>query len=149
MSLEAQITALAQAIGLDVKTIQAELGQSPYFETLIWAEENAGIANGQDEWSYGNGATGANIGIPSFWDCEAVGMVLNAEVVGTSAQVFLIVNGTQVESITGTSRDNFVDFGTPVNINRGDRITFKTGPLVGTWSDVRVGVVLRVPCIIV
>lgn len=118
-----------------------------YFETIIWAEENGAVSSNTDEWSYGNGAVGANIGIPSFWDCKAVGMVMNAETVGTSLGVDLRVNSSTSATIVGTSRDTFYDFPLPVDISRGDRINFKTGLEVGTWSDVRVGVVLRVPMI--
>lgn len=115
-----------------------------YFETIIWAEENGAVANGTDEWSYGNGSVGANIGIPSFWDCQAVGMVLNAETVGTSLSVNLRINTADAGIINATQRDNFVDFATPVDIARGDRINFKTNTEVGVWSDVRVAVVLRI-----
>lgn len=128
----------------DIDVLQQGGGGSSYFETIIWAEENGAVSSNTDEWSYGNGAVGANIGIPSFWDCEAVGMVLNSEVVGTSLTVNLRKNSTTVGSILATSRDNFIDFPVGVPISRGDRINFKTGTEVGTWSDVRVGVILRI-----
>lgn len=128
----------------DIDVLQQGGGGSSYFETIIWAEENGAISSNTDEWSYGNGSVGADIGIPSFWDCEAVGMVLNAETVGTSLGVWLRVNSANTLGIVATQRDNFVDFPTPVAISRGDRINFKTATEVGTWSDVRVGVVLRI-----
>ncbi len=119
-------------------------GRAGYFETIIWAEENGAVGSNTDEWSYGNGSVGASIGIPSFWDCEAVGMVMNAEVVGVSLGIDLRINSSSVETMTSTQSDAFYDFTTPISVSRGDRINFKTELEVGTWSDVRVGVVLRI-----
>lgn len=152
MSRQSRISDVLQAIATKLNTLKTQLdnlgsGGTQYFEQIIWAEENGNVSANQHEWSYGNGATGSNIGIPSFWNCEAVGMVLNAETFGTSATVSLRVNSVSVESITATQRDNFVDFTAPVAISRGNRISFYTNTVSGSWNDVRVGVVLRIPII--
>ena len=55
-----------------------------------------------------------------------------------------MVNSTTQETIVATARDNFYDFALPVSISRGDRISFRTTAVSGTWTDVRVGVILRV-----
>lgn len=145
---ELQIIALAEELATEVKSLRSQIDAlgGGYFEVMIWAEENAGIAANQDEWSFGNGAVGV-IGIPSFWDCEAVGMVLDADTAGTSATVVLKIDGVPLATqfgITATGEVSVSDFATPLPINRGSRIGFRTTAVSGDWTDVRVGVVLRV-----
>ena len=134
--------------GVFQEIIDATAPTPMFFEQVIWGEENGPIAANQTEYSYGNGATGLNTGIPSPWNCEAVGMVLNAETFGASATVELLVNSSSVSrNITGTSRDTVTYFGTPLAITQGQRLNFRTTAVSGTWQDVRVGVILRIPII--
>ena len=109
----------------------------------IWAEENAGLANGQFEWSWGNGATGTDIGIVIPFDCELFATSFNADAFGTSVSIDTLLNGTAVETSTFTSQDAFVNF-TPVVVTAGDRIHFQTNTVVGTTTDARICAWLRV-----
>ena len=115
------------------------------YHHLIWAEENGGIADGQHEWSYGNGATGV-IGIPVFKDGEIVGMTYNAETAGDAmTEIEVRVNGATVSaSITpgNGNNDATVTFGTPVSVSAGDRVGFYT-ITGGGASDVRVAAVVE------
>ena len=109
----------------------------------IWAEENGGIASGQSEWSYGNGATGAAIGIVLPFDCEVLAVTLNAETSGTDASIDIVINGIPQNTSSFTAANGFNNI-TAVPIVAGDRITFRTNTVNGTWSDVRVCAWLRI-----
>lgn len=104
----------------------------------IWAEENGGLNANSHEWSWGNGATGALIGIPLAVPCELVSVTFNAEVVGTSANMETQRNGTTIFTSTHTGRDSVVNVDPPITFAAGDRVSFRTGSLTGTWSDGRV-----------
>lgn len=124
-------------------------GGATHQQDVFWAEENGGISANQDEYSWGNGATG-NIGIPCPYDgFEATSMLIQAETkpsVGT-AQIMLKIGGSNTTHIvTFTERDQVIDLPSPVSISKGTRIGFRTVAVSGgTWSDVRVGVVGRFP----
>ena len=109
----------------------------------IWAEENGGIASGQYEWSWGNGATGALIGIPLPFDCEIFAMSFNAEVFGTSVSMDVELDGTIVQtSLFNAANDT--DIFTAIPITAGQRLGFRTNTVVGTTSDVRICAWIRV-----
>jgi len=107
----------------------------------IWAEENAGLNNNAREWSFGNGSTGTN-NVYAMYDGEIPKMFLQAEnSSGTSVTVSVMIN--DVIAGTGSWTANGVyTFPTPIPVVEGDAIGFRTGTVVGTWSDVRVGVLL-------
>lgn len=111
----------------------------------IWAEENGGIANGQYEWSWGNGAVGALDGIVIPFDCEIFAFSFNAEAfAGTSASMDIELDGTIVQTSNFTSANDF-DVFTAVPVTAGQRLGFRTNTLVGTApNDVRVCAWLRV-----
>jgi len=111
----------------------------------IWAEENAGLANGQREWSFGNGATG-DIGIVLPIDADLFAVSYNADRAGTNTEIAVVRNSsTQVATTTPQSgEDGFNNLGAPVNFNAGDRVGFQT-VVAGGASDVRVCAWFRVP----
>ena len=108
----------------------------------IWGEESAGIAANQDEYSYGNGATG-RIGLPFDAGWEIQDVYLQADVAGTSATIGIMnyVNSglVQLGTFTATSADYFETLAAPVAIPAGAVLGSRTLTVAGTWSDVRVG----------
>lgn len=104
----------------------------------IWAEENGGIASGQYEWSWGNGATGENIGLVVPVACDLSYVTLNAESAGTSVVMETKRNGTTVANTTHLGANSSAPVVTPVRFNAGDRVSFRTGAVVGSYTDVRV-----------
>lgn len=108
---------------------------------MIWAEENGTLGDNIDEWSYGNGAVGATIGIPMLYPGRVLGMSLNTESATTgSCNVEIRKNNTSVSnSITVASGNNngTTTFGSPATFIAGDVLGFKT-VLAGGANDVRV-----------
>jgi len=107
----------------------------------IWAEENGGIANGAYEWSFGNGATGNDIGIPIAVDCTLFAASFNADVFGTSVSMNLIRRRAGVNTTIQTSTftaNNTVDNFTPIEFLAGDTIVFQTNTVVGGTTDARI-----------
>ena len=121
---------------------------------VYWAEENGNLSTGTSagfQWSFGNGSTG-EIGLPvPLQGAKAVGLIYNAEVIGTSATITLykISNSTPVstgQSITLSAPDyeGYTAI-TPVSIatDGSEVFAFKTTATSGTWTDVRVGVIIE------
>lgn len=109
----------------------------------IWAEENAALANGSYEWSWGNGSTGAAIGIPLGLDCELFAVSFNAETFGTSVSINTELNGANINTSTFTTNNSVQTF-TPVPFTLGDRVGFQTNTVVGGMTDARVCAWFRV-----
>ena len=108
----------------------------------IWAEENAGLANGQAEWSFGNGATGF-IGVPMGIDCELFAISLNADAPGTSVTIDIQRDGAVVAT-PSFSANNQVNTISAVPFSLGQLLSFQTNTVTGTWTDVRVVAWMRV-----
>lgn len=104
----------------------------------IWAEENGGIQNNGAEWSFGNGAVGATIGIPVAVDCQLVAVTFNAETFGTSLTMSMQRNASTVYTSNHASNNSVDTLVTPVDYDAGDTIVFRTGTLTGAFSDCRV-----------
>lgn len=104
----------------------------------IWAEENGALGANQYEWSWGNGATGASIGIPLAMDAELFAVSFNAETFGTSAAVIVRRNATDAHTATFASNNSVIDLATPVPFSKADRVSFRTSTLVGSTSDARI-----------
>lgn len=135
-------------ISNEVKGALEELASQPGEEFCvfpIWAEENAGISNGQREWSFGNGATG-DIGIVVPFDAQIIAVSYNADTAGTNSEVAVVINTSTQIATTGpqSGEDGFNLLGSPVSISAGDRLGFQT-ITGGGASDVRVCAWLRVP----
>lgn len=117
-----------------------------YVTDVIWAEENGGlVSNTLGRFSFGNGATGANtFGLPIWEDMEAVGMVVNAETAGASVVIQYTLDATiQPQSVTATGNTTVTYFPAAQSITSGQLLNFRTGLEVGTWTDVRVGLIVR------
>ncbi len=127
--------------GSGVATVTVAPTKQKYM-VVVWAEENATLANNTYEWAFGNGAsTSANNGItalvPSGYTCIVKGMSLNLN--AGSAEVELEINGVSVSrSISGdagaSNKSPAVTFGTALAVNNGDRLNFKTISAAGTSS---------------
>lgn len=112
----------------------------------IWAEENGGLASNQYEWSWGNGSTGAAIGIPLGLNCELFAVSFNAETFGTSVSIDTQSNGTTINTSSFTSNNQVVDI-TPIAVTKGSRIGFRTNTVSGSMDDCRVCAWFRVKAI--
>ena len=109
----------------------------------IWAEENGPIADNTNEWSFGNGAVGAGIGIPVPIDCEIFAVGYQAEVAGTNSQVGVEVNNVIVTNTGPQSGNSGLNtLSTPISVSAGDVVGFMT-QTGGGASDVRVVAWLR------
>jgi hypothetical protein len=116
--------------------------------SVIWAEESGAlVVNTNGQFSFGNGATGyANYGMPIWEEMEAVGMVLNAEVKGTSTTIGYTINAVlrpAEKQITATEHTTVFYFAESEVLTQGQLLNFRTTAEVGAWSDVRVGLIIR------
>lgn len=111
----------------------------PYYTYFpIWAEENGPLASNTNEWSYGNGATGVNIGIVLPFDCEITHMTMNAETAGTSVGMNILNNSAVADTVTFTGANDVVTLATPIQFTAGQRYNIQTGVETGAYTDVRV-----------
>lgn len=108
----------------------------------LWAEESAGLANNQTEWSFGNGATGF-IGIPMGIDCELFGLSLNADTPGTSVSINIQRDGANVVTPNFTTNNQVIPV-TNTPYEQGELLSFQTNTVVGTWNNVRICAWFRV-----
>ena len=109
----------------------------------IWAEEGGALRNGQFEWSWGNGATGTDIGIVIPFDCELFATSFNADTFGTSVSIDTLLNGSAVNTSTFTTQDGFQNF-TAIPVTAGQRVHFQTNTVVGGTTDARICAWFRV-----
>jgi hypothetical protein len=145
MSLQTRLSALITAIkgdfdGLDTRITALEgAGGGGGALFPIWAEENGALASNQYEWSWGNGATGSAIGLVVPVDCDLVAFTHNVEVAGTSIFYRVQQNGTNVHTTGSITAANYTENVDPaVAFSAGDRVSFQTGTVSGSWSDGRV-----------
>lgn len=125
-------------------TSSGVITQSIKYRHYIWAEEAAVLGDGNNEWSYGNGATGV-IGIPIFNSGSVVGMMYNADVEGDgTTEVEVRINGSSIgRSITPASGQAVaITSFAPYEVDSGDLIGFQT-VTAGGASDVRVVAVVE------
>lgn len=104
----------------------------------IWAEENGGLDNNAFEWSYGNGATGASIGVPLGTDCELFALSFNAETFGTSVSFNLQKNQTTEATVNFVANNTALLLPTPVPFALGDLYGVQTNTVNGGMTDARV-----------
>ena len=104
----------------------------------IWAEESAALNANAYEWSFGNGSTGNDIGIPVPINCELISSTLNADTFGTSVEIIIERNGVSIATHLFNSNNEVVSESSPVAFAVGDLVNFKTGALTGSSTDARV-----------
>ncbi|MCP4322156.1 MAG: hypothetical protein GY787_09945 [Alteromonadales bacterium] len=110
----------------------------------IWAEENGGLANNAQEWSFGNGATG-DIGITLPIDAEIFAMSYQADNSGTNTEISVEVNSVFAATTGPQSTNSGINLLAPtVSVSVGDVIGFRT-IIGGGASDVRVCAWLKIP----
>lgn len=128
-----------------IDEIAASNSASDFAIFSIWAEENAGLGNGQREWSFGNGATG-DIGIVLPVDAQLFAVSYNAEVAGTNTEVAVVQNSSSQVATTGlqSGQDGFNTLSSAIQFTAGDRLGFQT-ITAGGATDVRVCAWFRVP----
>ncbi len=149
MPLQTRLSALISAIkgdfdGLDTRITALEgAGGGGTNSFYIWAEENGGISANAYEWSFGNGATGNDIGIPMMVAANLTHISINSDSPGTTAvlnarrQTTGSGTGSVVATTSALSNNGVYTLPTPVTFNVGDILIVQTGALVGTWTDVR------------
>lgn len=108
----------------------------------IWAEENATLANGEAEWSFGNGSTG-QVGIAMGINCELFAISFNAETFGTSVSVDIERNGSSVTTPNFISNNQVIAI-TAIPYDQGDLCSFVTNTVSGTTTDARICAWFRV-----
>jgi hypothetical protein len=116
-------------------------GTNSYY---IWAEENGGLGTNAYEWSYGNGATGNDIGVTIMVESRLTHIALNADSFGTSVQIRARKStgsgsGTIVASPIFTSNNGVFQLPVPITFEAGDVLIVQTGALVGLTTDARAG----------
>ena len=109
----------------------------------IWAEENGALSTNAYEWSWGNGATGTDIGNVVPLDVELFAVTFNADVFGSLVGMQTKANGNIIRLSTFASNNSIDDGFAPVFVARGSRIDFRTGTLIGSTTDARVGAWFR------
>jgi len=110
----------------------------------IWAEENGGLANNAQEWSFGNGATG-DIGITLPIDAEIFAVSYQADNSGTNTEISVEVNSVFAATTGPQSTNSGINLLAPtVSVSVGDVIGFRT-IIGGGASDVRVCAWLKIP----
>ena len=103
----------------------------------IWAEESASLNNDSYEWSWGNGGQVVDYGYPMM----AYGRILRAGLtinpIDTSATVEIFSGGNSIGSFDKIldQRTTITIFSTPLEVDQGDFITFKTKTETGTQSQ--------------
>lgn len=116
----------------------------------IWAEESGGLNANAFEWAYGNGDdSDAGFGIVVPYDCElfAVGLTL----LNGTGEVEVYRNGISTGAVSGTASAGAIinSLNTPIQINAGDNINFRTlnttGATAGGKAVAWFRVVNRIP----
>jgi len=127
-------------LDLTVPEVQAllNLNTADIYET-VWAEEQGALANGNNEWSFGNGSTGA-IGIIAMYSGQIKKAFIQAETAGASATIDIMINKVSAGTASYAAANGVFTFGIPIDFVEGDEIGFQTNTIVGVWNDVRVGV---------
>ena len=96
----------------------------------IWAEENAALGAGENEWAFGNGAdTPADGGITLAVNCELFRMT--ATIKAGTASIAASKNGTNVATLACTAGANNNTVG-PVIFSAGDVLQFQTKAAAST-----------------
>lgn len=101
----------------------------------IWAEESGGLDANAFEWAYGNGDDSqAGFGIVVPFDCElfAVGLTL----FNGSGEVEVYQNGIATGATSGTASAGATinTLATPIQVNAGDNINFRTLATTGATA---------------
>lgn len=119
-------------------------------EIVIWAEEGAAISGNQQEWSFGNAATG-QVGIPLLGGWEVIGMTAHFDnfPAGRTVTLSLRDQGPGVDvpgaQLVATSDVATVSYFSPIGLAPGAVIGFRTVSVTGGGgvSDGRVAAWLR------
>ena len=148
LTLEERISQAFDEIGLDISDLRNFIGYG-VSKIAIWAEENGALSSNSDEWSFGNGSVGADIGIPLVEEWELYGASFNADVFNsatiTGMQIKDMATGTVIATFDISSQHHTFIFPDPIAVPAGSVIGFKTGTLTGSITDARVVAWLRQP----
>ena len=131
---------------------------SEYSIACIFAEEGATIASSSNfQWSMGNGDVGDGFGIVVPYGGELIAASLSVQTNSTGTCTVEVYKGADADgtsSATGVSvslssgeRHNYADYSSsPVTVNAGDWITFKTTANAGgTITGGRVAAWIKIP----
>lgn len=122
-------------------------GQS---DMMLWAEENGGLSNNNQQWSFGNGSLGngsTTYGITMPRAGEVKIMTISGETAGTTTTTVELLNNGVATGKSITTAPNVAtgvnDFsGSPYAFAAGDVLTFRT-VLGGGMSDARVSAYIQ------
>lgn len=138
---EALVGAVDDVTITSTQAAEAQQAQQPLY--CIWAEENGPLGANAYEWSWGNGATGNDIGIPIAFRSQLVAISFNADQAGTSVTMRTQRNIVDVYTSTHSTRNSYVTLPTPIIYEPGDVLAFRTGTVSGAWTDARICAWLR------
>ena len=113
---------------------------------VVWAEEN-GALDAANEWSFGNGATGA-IGIPMLGDWELYGVSSDIESSSGALPTFEVVSfvGSTANNLhvwTPAGATDAQELTSPVFVPHGTLLGFQTASGGGSNTDGRLAAWLR------
>ncbi len=94
----------------------------------IWAEENSYLDTGGYEWSFGNGGASSGYGYPMMTDGRILRAGLSINPSNTSAIVEIYANGSLLGECSKVynQRTTITIFSTPLEVEQGDYIAFRT-----------------------
>ncbi len=119
------------------------LTKQGYSTFPVWAEESATLSTNNNQWSYGNGDTGA-IGIVVD-TLEVYAMSIDADIVGTSVDIELMRDGITTTTASFTGANEYIELTTAIPYSQGQLLGFRTGTVTGTFNSVRVTAWCRMP----
>ena len=136
--------------GFLAEDVQAAIEEAAFVNTgtvaifPVWAEENGALADGANEWSFGNGAVGLGNGIPIPVNCQLFAISYQTMTAGTNTVVAVQQNATNVAQMSPSSANSSFDIlGSPISFAAGDVAGFQT-VTAGGASDVRITAWFRI-----
>ena len=115
----------------------------------VWAEENSSLENNTVEWSWGNGATHSNYGYVMMSTGRIIRASASFNPTNTSATIQIIVNNN-LNTAAGTfnkilnQATSVTVFATPIALNQGDFINFRTQTETGTTNQALVCLLIEI-----
>ena len=117
----------------------------------VYAEEYGSLTKGEYEWSFGNGVSGGNSerGYPMAVSGRLKYMSLaitTASSRPSEARVEIVINGVlhPLYGVTKGQFSSFTEFRTPLELDRGDMLNFRTATTNPEFSSAVVACILQI-----